>query len=168
MPTQPSQEGNAGAQRPTATELQAAVAFEHYRALARLRHRTQAALLIELDLSMAHFRLISVLASIPRISISELARRLGTSLPATSKAVDRLVDAGYVERVADPSDRRRTFLGLTHSGLEVADISLGTLQPVRRWLEQLSPEDLAAATVAFDALLRVAEAENVEVEGGAE
>jgi DNA-binding MarR family transcriptional regulator len=151
---------------PTAA-VQADVAFDHYRSLARLRHRIQAGLLIDLDLSMAHFRLIAVLASIPGISISELARRLGTSLPAASKAVDSLVGSGHVARVSDPTDRRRTFLELTTLGHEVAEISMGTLQPVRRWLEQLSAEDLAAATKAFDALLRVAEAEVLAEENDA-
>ena len=142
-----------------ADDVPVAVAFDRYRSLARLRHRVQADLWLSFDVSLAQIRLLSVVAAIPGVSVSELARRLHASLPATSQAVDRLVDAGHLERFADPADRRRTFLKLTPSGVEVADASLGLMQPVRRWLEQLSPEELAAATRVFEALLRIAEAE---------
>ncbi len=149
-------------------EAQAAVAFDRYRSLARLRHRNQAAVWVAFDVSVAQLRLISILATLPRLSVSELARRLGTSLPTASQAIDRLVESGYVTRVPDQNDRRRTLLELTPAGLEVSDASLGTLQPMRRWLEQLNPAELAAATQGFEALLRVAEAEAAAHDGDVE
>jgi len=158
------QEGN-GPIEASAGAVQAAVAFDRYRSLARLRHRLQADLWLSFDVSLAQIRLLNVVAAIPGISVGELARRLHASLPATSQAVDRLVDAGHLERVADPADRRRAVLSLTPLGVEVSDASAGLMQPVRRWLEQLAPEELTAATRVFEALLRIAEAELVPDEG---
>ncbi|MBV8412973.1 MAG: MarR family transcriptional regulator [Alphaproteobacteria bacterium] len=44
---------------------------------------------------------------------SELAERLGMSLPAVSQMVDRLFQLGLLTRVEDPEDRRRKRLATT-------------------------------------------------------
>jgi DNA-binding MarR family transcriptional regulator len=154
-----SHQERTGRHETSSDDVQAAVAFDRYRSLARLRHRMQADFWLDLDVSLAHLRVLSLVAAVPRISVSELARRLRASLPAASQAVDRLVSSGHLERMADPTDRRRTFLELTPAGVTVSDASLGLMEPVRRWLGQLSPDDLAAATQGFESLLRAAEAE---------
>lgn len=42
--------------------------------------------------------------------VGELAAALGGSMPAASELVDRLVDAGMVQRDDDPADRRRVII----------------------------------------------------------
>lgn len=49
---------------------------------------------------------------------SEIGRRLGVSKQAAGKTVDRLVAAGYAERVDDPADARRRIVRLTPRGLD--------------------------------------------------
>lgn len=49
-------------------------------------------------------------------SLRELVATLGTSKQAVSKLVDAMVDAGLVERSADPADARARILRLTDRG----------------------------------------------------
>ena len=54
-----------------------------------------------------------------QMSISELGEQVGLTSGGATRLVDRLEEAGYIERVACPSDRRVQWLRLTDLGLEV-------------------------------------------------
>ena len=54
-----------------------------------------------------------------QMSISELGEQVGLTSGGATRLADRLEEAGYIERVACPSDRRVQWLRLTDSGLEV-------------------------------------------------
>jgi DNA-binding MarR family transcriptional regulator len=61
------------------------------------------------------------LLSVGDLNMSELVARLGVTLPTVSGVVDRLVDRGLIARRANPSDRRRVFVGITPAGTELLD-----------------------------------------------
>jgi DNA-binding MarR family transcriptional regulator len=61
-------------------------------------------------LQLVALQFISALAP---VTVSGLARALGTRPPATSAMVDRLASAGLVRRLPDPQDRRRVQLTIT-------------------------------------------------------
>jgi DNA-binding MarR family transcriptional regulator len=61
-------------------------------------------------LQLVALQFISALAP---VTVSGLARALGTRPPATSAMVDRLAGAGLVRRLPDPHDRRRVQLTIT-------------------------------------------------------
>jgi DNA-binding MarR family transcriptional regulator len=68
-----------------------------------------------------------------------------------TKRLDRLEDAGLVERRPDPSDRRGTLVGLTKKGRQVVDSALVThVGNEERLLRSLS----ASERRTLDALLR--------------
>lgn len=68
-----------------------------------------------------------------------------------TKRLDRLEEAGLVERRADPSDRRGTLVGLTKQGEELVDAALVThVGNEERLLQPLS----ASERRALDGLLR--------------
>jgi len=68
-----------------------------------------------------------------------------------TKRLDRLEDAGLVERRPDPSDRRGTLVGLTKQGEAVVDAALAThVGNEERLLQPLS----ASERRALDELLR--------------
>jgi DNA-binding MarR family transcriptional regulator len=50
--------------------------------------------------------------------MNQLSQALGFSTAGTTKVVDRLADAGYVERRPSDSDRRVTYTALTPAGAE--------------------------------------------------
>ena len=83
-----------------------------------------------------------------------LARLLGFSTAGTTKVVDRLCEAGYVERQPSPSDRRVTFAVLTPAGMTVgADISVTLAAALRKHLvEPLGADRVADLAAAFESL----------------
>lgn len=74
---------------------------------------------------------------------TELGRRLGVSKQAAGKTVDRLAEAGYVERWADPADGRRKLIRLTPRGLAALALSARIFDDLHaEWSRQLGPERL--------------------------
>jgi DNA-binding MarR family transcriptional regulator len=63
--------------------------------------------------------LVVVGSSTEQPRLSDLADRLGTSRPSTSKLVRRLARRGLVEAVGDAKDRRGVRVGLTAAGLRL-------------------------------------------------
>ena len=68
------------------------------------------------DLSIPQFRVMAQLWNRARTN-GELAEAIGVSVPAMSRMVDGLVEAGYVQRgTQERADRRRVQLGLSPAG----------------------------------------------------
>ena len=113
---------------------------------------------IDLGVTGGQVSLLVEVAHNPGIGISELADREGVSRPRMSKAVDRLVTMGLVER-RRADDRRCVHL-------EATDEAKAILRSVKRrrtaWLahrlEHLAPEELEALERAAAPLARLLEA----------
>ena len=71
--------------------------------------------------------LLRVIAEIPDCRVSDVVRRLGITVGAASKGVERQVRDGLVHRAANPEDGRSSFLALTPAGRQVLDEALPTL-----------------------------------------
>ncbi|RKS77286.1 MarR family protein [Actinomadura pelletieri DSM 43383] len=75
----------------------------------------------------------------------ELGRRLGVSKQAAGKMVESLERAGYVERVADPSDARRKVVRLTARGVDSLTRSARIFERVRDdWVRRLGADRVRA------------------------
>lgn len=89
-------------------------------------------------LQLTTMHLISALAP---VSLTDLAKALGTRSPATSAMVDRLAHAGMVCRTQDPDNRRRVQLTLTEAGHEViGDNGPDTARRLHAVLAGMSPQ----------------------------
>lgn len=87
-------------------------------------------------------------------SVGDVARDFGVSKQAASKLIDTLVIRGYVERGADPEDRRRLTLELTDRGREAADIGWAASDRIDRELEEsVGPEAIAQMRETVGALV---------------
>lgn len=76
---------------------------------------------------------------------ADVGRRLGVSKQAAGKTIDRLAELGYVERGAEPADRRRKLARLTPRGTEALALSAEAFGHVRaRWAGQLGAGRVAA------------------------
>lgn len=62
-----------------------------------------------------------------RMSVSNLC--MGAAVPATTalRWIKQLEDEGLIDRKADPTDARRTFLELSHKGIETMDAYFRTV-----------------------------------------
>lgn len=82
-------------------------------------------------LSIPQFRALVYIRRHPGTGLSAVADHLGTSLPAASELVARLVRQHLVARETDPGSRRRIRLTLSPAGLE----DLEAAEPrTRDWL----------------------------------
>jgi MarR family transcriptional regulator, organic hydroperoxide resistance regulator len=119
----------------------------------RLTHRMSGEMarrLKQAGLSIPQFDMLSTLSEQEGLSQSDLATRLYVTKGNVSGLVDRLVDAGYVERRSTPGDRRSHALYLTETGRTAAENGLRIQKEfVTLTLGNLASDDLAS----FDRVL---------------
>jgi DNA-binding MarR family transcriptional regulator len=98
--------------------------------------------------------------------LSEISDRFDVTAAAASQLVDKLVQAGYLERAEDPSDRRAKLLTLSSKGGELIDQGF---KERYRWMDDLiatlSMEDQKKVSEALILLTTAAkEMENIKRE----
>ena len=112
----------------------------------RLHRRVSAAVALELKalgLSIPQFDLLSTLTEREGLTQQELAERLYVTKGNVSGLVDRLVEAGLVERRASPADRRSNALHLTPAGRRLATRAMAAQAAyVKETLGRLPDPDL--------------------------
>jgi DNA-binding MarR family transcriptional regulator len=97
-----------------------------------------------LGLSISQFDLLSTLTEQEGLSQQELAERLYVTKGNVSGLLDRMVEAGLVERRALPGDRRSNALHLTPKGRDLAEKGIAVQRAyVARTLGRLPADDLA-------------------------
>jgi DNA-binding MarR family transcriptional regulator len=74
--------------------------------------------------------MLTMLRQFPEMTQTELARRMGIEVPTAFKALKRLQEGGYLERVADKLDRRARTLRLTPKGVGILD-EIDAFNPIR-------------------------------------
>jgi DNA-binding MarR family transcriptional regulator len=93
------------------------------------------------DLGPRHMPPLMAISVAGPLSVSDLARRLGHTLPTTSTLVGQLSRAGLVERAEDEQDRRRTIVRVHDDYAEqVAAWGAVTFAPIQATLARLSPQ----------------------------
>ena len=100
-------------------------------------------------LSMPQFSILMQLHHKGPCGMSEISDRFDITAAAASQLVDKLVQAGYLERTEDPSDRRAKLLTLSTQGGEL--IKQG-VEERYRWMDDL------AATLSLEDQKKVSEA----------
>ncbi len=94
-------------------------------------------------LSRSQFCFLKLIALNPDLQVGEVARRLGISPAATSKAVDRLEELGLLHRGALPGDRRATLLSASDDGRAlVRDYERRKAETVAPVVAELGREEL--------------------------
>ena len=75
-------------------------------------------------------------------SVKEIAAHLGLSLPAASRAVDGLVERGFVTRRESAEDRRSRLVALSGSGREVVAAMLrARFATLDTFVAEITPEE---------------------------
>ena len=86
-------------------------------------------------LSMPQFSILMQLHYKGPCGMSEISERFDVSAAAASQLVDKLVQAGYIERTEDPNDRRAKLLKLSAKGAKLVDDGI---QERYRWMDELT------------------------------
>jgi DNA-binding MarR family transcriptional regulator len=96
----------------------------------------------ELDSSFSQVKMLFLLEDGGEHSVKEIAERLGLSLPAASRAVDGLIQRGYVTRREAATDRRSRIIALTDDGRAVVErVMRARLQTLEAFADELTPEE---------------------------
>ena len=103
--------------------------------------RGQVGRLADENLTMHQFRALALLALDGEMPTSVLAEALGTKAPVATGIVQRLVERGFVERAADPADRRVHLVRLSAHGEEF-------LSDAFEEMDRVSSERIAALSDA--------------------
>ena len=85
-------------------------------------------------LSMPQFSILMQLHYKGPCGMSEISERFDVSAAAASQLVDKLVQAGYIDRTEDPTDRRAKLLKLSTNGAKLVDDGI---QERYRWMDEL-------------------------------
>src|SRR6188474_2667634 len=86
-------------------------------------------------LSMPQFSILMQLHYKGACGMSAISERFDVTAAAASQLVDKLVQAGYIERTEDPSDRRAKLLKLSTKGAQLVDDGI---QERYRWMDELA------------------------------
>jgi DNA-binding MarR family transcriptional regulator len=100
-------------------------------------------------LSMPQFSIMMQLHYRGACGVSEISERFDVTAAAASQLVDKLFQAGYLERTEDPSDRRAKLLALSVKGRELIELGIDERY---RWMDDL------AATLSAEDQKKVSEA----------
>ena len=111
----------------------------------RIIQGIQLEFLVKRSVTQTQFVVLVAVHSIGRCPMGILAKNMHVSLPTMSGIVDRLVKAGYIDRVEDKEDRRQVVIELTHKGEKMIEQFQSVV--AHRWqevLKSLEPSDIDA------------------------
>jgi DNA-binding MarR family transcriptional regulator len=106
-------------------------------------------------------RVLELVGEPHRMSPSELSEIVVRSSGGMTQILDRLERAGLVERLPDPDDRRKVFVGLTADGMRTAGAANARYASEReRLLAGLSADEVQQLDDAIHRLLDVMRADD--------
>jgi DNA-binding MarR family transcriptional regulator len=95
----------------------------------------------EFGLTVISWRVMAVIGRFEPVSAKQVAARTSTDAFFVARAIDKLVEQGYVEKGLDLEDRRRLRLSLTSAGRKVH-------RKVEKMINQVEADLLAGVSAA--------------------
>jgi DNA-binding MarR family transcriptional regulator len=118
--------------------------------MARAKQHHSIATEAEVPVDRAAVPILRLLADSRPLRTSELAVRLAVEAPHITRQVHRLEELDYLERVADPGDRRAHRVQLTRAGQDAADrIRTVSQRRVQHALAHWSAQDRKQLAILF-------------------
>ena len=95
------------------------------------------------EIAKHHFMILKLLQEQKTLFVSEIVQMLGITKSQMTVSVDKLIKLAYVERLADPNDRRKIFISLTKEGEDITSkISKRIKQRFFEDIKQLTQKEL--------------------------
>lgn len=127
-------------------------------AIARLNRWATAQVQTAFDIPYAQLRLLSLVAQLGPVRITELAAADNCSQPTITQQVRKLTALGWIDRRDDPADARASLICASVAGRAAIDRArlarARALVPVLEELDAVDRETLRAATELLDRLAR--------------
>lgn len=100
--------------------------------------------------------------------LGQIIKELGVSKQAASQLVDSLVLRGYLDRAADPEDRRRLVITLSERGVAAAAVSRAVVERLDAELvARVGAEDVARTRITLATIIHALR-ETADEAGGSE
>lgn len=110
----------------------------------------------EHGIPLSHVQVLSMLNETGSMSVSEISRRLGIAKPNITPLVDRLIEAGLVDRQRDTVDRRVVNVVIMPDGKKKLDAIHGTIvEQVHEWSQNISPDDFNLLADSLSTITRI-------------
>jgi DNA-binding MarR family transcriptional regulator len=110
-----------------------------------------------LDLTYAQSQVLFYVGDNPGCHMGDVAKAFAVTLPAVTHTVDRLEEKQFVQRAADPADRRAFVLELTRRGAEIAaELQAARMQGLERVVARLTPAQRQQVIEGLEALVEAA------------
>lgn len=102
----------------------------------------------ELDVTLPEWRVLSIIALLETTSARDISRALATDKAWVGLTVQKLERRGFVRRVSDRHDGRRTLVSLTRQGQEVHDTIMVNARRRQKRLLGALPQGTADTLIA--------------------
>ena len=109
---------------------------------------------IDLQLTLPQLRVFFTVAHNEMLSVKDVSGKLGIGEPTTSFLIDKLVRTGLVDRVENPSDRRRVILRISEDGEKLISDLLGWENYLDRRLGTISFKHLSDLRDGLEEILK--------------
>ena len=111
---------------------------------------------------LSHVQVLAMLQDVGMMSVSEISRRLGIAKPNITPLVDRLFEAGYVDRQHDENDRRVVNVVLLPAGEEkLTSIRETIVRQVMRWTGTIPEKEFFELEHALQTISTVLESAQI-------
>lgn len=105
---------------------------------------------------LSHVQVLSMLEEVGSMSVSEISKRFGIAKPNITPLVDRLVNAGLVDRVRSETDRRVVNIVILDEGREqLRQIQNSLNEYVASWNSTLSDEEFVRLDRALNDVVEI-------------
>jgi DNA-binding MarR family transcriptional regulator len=110
-----------------------------------------------LDLTYAQSQVMFYVDDHPGCHMGDVAKAFAVTLPAVTHIVDRLEEKGFLQRAADPADRRVYVLELTRRGIDIArDLKATRMEGLARVVGRMTSSQRGQAVEGLEALVEAA------------
>ncbi len=120
----------------------------------------------DLDITFRDFVILATLRKEPaphRLPVTRIAEYVLRPMGSISQALDRVEQAGWVERAPDPDDRRKVLVSLTDDGVRFTDAALASYGDTRkRVFKRLTSAELKSIDASITTLLAALDADYEE------
>ena len=105
---------------------------------------------------LSHVQVLAMLQDAGTMSVSEISRRLGIAKPNITPLVDRLYEAGYVDRQHDENDRRVVNIVLLPAGSQKLMAIRATIaRQIQMQAEDLSVSEFRELHDSLESVVRL-------------
>ena len=85
------------------------------------------------------------------MSVSEISKRFDIAKPNITPLIDRMIEAGYVKRVRNSTDRRVVHVFILDKGREKVKEMVESLKgTIQGWSKSMTDEDMGRVTDAIE------------------